>query len=204
MAPAPPERASGNRSQRPSYGPSGMEDHPLTDGHLSAVLGAADADRLAFISILALSGMRPDELRRLRVAHCGHGVFQVGAHVENHGPREVPIHSFPARTTIRLVRGRAGDAFLIRDGAESGPAPSPMQRQFDACLEAVGAVRLPPTIHGLRRWFVEKSLGAGQPPDTVATVVGAVHPHGARWRPEPTWGQRCACVEAVHLPRATL
>ncbi|HYI81885.1 MAG TPA: hypothetical protein VEX11_01595, partial [Acetobacteraceae bacterium] len=125
MAPAPPERASGNRSQRPSYGPSGMEDHPLTDGHLSAVLGAADADLLAFISILALSGMRPDELRRLRVAHCGHGVFQVGAHVENHGPREVPIHSALARTTIRLARGRAGDAFLIRDGAESGPAPSP-------------------------------------------------------------------------------
>ena len=137
-------------AQAPSSGPRGRTDHPLTDRHLAALLGGADADLLAVIAILALSGMRFDELRRLRAAQCGRGAFRVGECRANHGPREVPVHSALVRTTIRLTRGRAGDAFLIRDGAEFGPAPSPMQRQFGACLEAVGAVRRPPTIHGLR------------------------------------------------------
>jgi integrase len=179
-----------------------MEDHPLTDRHLSVALGAADAELLTVISILALSGMRFDELRRLRVAHCGDGAFRVGAHAENHGPREVPIHSALARTAIRLTRGRAGDAFLIRDGAEFERAPSPMQRQFDACREAVGVAGPSPTIHSIRPWFVLNALDAGQPPGTVAVVVGHVRPDDAR--PKPTWDQRCACVEAVRLPQATL
>jgi hypothetical protein len=108
------------------------------------------------------------------------------------------------RTTIRLTRGRAGDAFLIRDSGDFGRAPSPMQRRFGACRAAVEVFGPSPTIHGLRRWFVQKALGAGQPPDTIASVVGHARPGDARSRPEPTWGQRCACVEAVHLPRATL
>ena len=65
-------------AQAPSSGPRGREDRPLTDRHLAALLGAADADLLAAIAILALSGMRFDELRRLRVAHCGRGSFRVG------------------------------------------------------------------------------------------------------------------------------
>ncbi len=53
-------------AQTPLYGLRGTEDHPLTDRHLAALLGGADADLLAVIAILALSGMRCDELRRLR------------------------------------------------------------------------------------------------------------------------------------------
>ena len=202
MAQAPMERASGHRRQHLSYSLSGMEDHPPTDRHLSAVLGAADADLLTVISILALSGMRFGELRRLRVAHCDDGAFRISAHAENHGSRAVPIHSAPARTAIRLTRGRAGDAFLIHDGAESERAPSPMQRQIDACRGTVGVRGPSPTVHSIRPWFVLKALDAGQPPGTVAAVVG--HPHPDDARPNPTWDQRCACVEAVRLPPAIL
>jgi integrase len=143
-------------------------------------------------------------LRRLRVAQCGRGAFRVGERRANDGPRAVPVHSALVRTTIRLTGERAGGAFLIRDDAEFGRAPSPMQLRFDACRIAVGVVGPSLGIHGLRRWFEGAALEAGQPPDDVATVVGHARSDDGRLRPEPTWGQRCACVEAVHLPRATL
>ena len=187
----------------PSFGPRVRADHPLTDRHFAALLGAADADLLAAISILALSGMRLDELRRLRVAQCGRASFRVGECAANHGPREAPIHSALVGTVLRLTRGRAGDAFLIGDGAELGRAPSATERRFDACRETVGVVGSSPTIHGLRRWFVAAALESGQPPEAVAAVIGHVLRPGDA-RPKPTWGQRCACVEAVHLPWATL
>ena len=202
MAEAPPERASsGHRTQGFPNDIRGARDHPLTDRHLAALLGGADADLLAAISILALSGMRFDELRRLRVAQCGRGSFRVGECRANDGPREVPIHSVLAGTVLRLTRERAGDAFLIRDGADFGRAPSPMQRRFDACRTAVGVVGPSLTIHGLRRWFVGTALEAGQRPDVVAAVVGHFRPGDTQAK--PTWGQRCACVEAVELPKAT-
>ncbi len=137
-------------AQAPSSGPRGREDCPLTDRHLAALLGGADADLLAAISILALSGMRFDELRRLRVAQCGRGSFRVGECRANDGPREVPIHSALAGTVLRLARGRAGDALLIGDGAEFGRAPSATERRFDACRAAVGVVGPSLRIHGLR------------------------------------------------------
>jgi integrase len=171
------------------------------DGHLAALLGGADADLLAVISILSLSGMRLDELRRLRVAHCGRGSFRNAECAANLGPREVPVHSALAGTVLRLTRGRAGDAFLIGDGAHFGRAPSLTERRFDACRAAVGMAGPSLSIHGLRRWFVRTALDAEQSPDVVAAVIGHFRPGDAQ--PKPTWGQRCACVEAVQLPQAT-
>ena len=189
-------------AQAASSGPRGRADPPLTDRHLAALLGAADADLLAVVSILALSGMRLDELRRLRVAQCGRGFFRVGECAANLGSREVPVHSALAGTVLRLTRGRAGDAFLIGDGAEFGRAPSATERRFDACRETMDVVGSSPTIHGLRRWFVAAALESGQPPEAVAAVIGHILRPGDA-RPKPTLGQRCACVEAVQLPRAT-
>ena len=80
MVQAFPERASdGNKVRGPASGPRGRESHPLRDGHLLALLGAADPDLLAAISILALSGMRLAELRRLPVGQCGRGCGSAGA-----------------------------------------------------------------------------------------------------------------------------
>jgi integrase len=176
----------------------------MTDLHLSALLGVADADLLAVLSILALSGMRFAELRRLRVADCGRGAFRIAASAANLGPREVPIHGTLVRTTIRLTRGRAADAVLILDGAEVERAPSPMLRQYDACREAVGVVGPSLGIHGLRRWFVRKAVDGGQPAHAIATVVGHLRREDALSGPKPAWDRLCACVEAVRLPPATL
>ncbi len=203
MAQALPERASGANTHRDPFSrPRAAKDHPLTDGHLLAMFGAADPDLLAAISILALSGMRLAELRRLRVAQCGRGAFRVGACAANEGPREVPVHSALAGTVARLTRGRAKDAFLIAEGADFGQSPSALERRFDALWAAVGMGGPSPGIHGLRRWFVRTALEAEQAPDVVAAVVGHFRPGDAR--PKPTGGQRCACVDAVQLPLATL
>ena len=173
MAQAPPERASSGQWPRaPAPRPREAKDNPLTDGHLLALLGAADPDLRAAISILALSGMRLAELRRLRVGQCGRASFRVGECAANLGPREVPVHSALAGTVLRLTRGRAGDAFLIGDGADFGRAPSLTERRFDACRAAVGMAEPSPSIHGLRRWFVRTALDAEQPPDVVAAVIG--------------------------------
>jgi len=154
------------------------------------------------MSILALSGMRLGELRRLRVAQCGRGSFRVGECRANDGPREVPVHSALAETVARLTSGRAKDAFLIAEGADFGHTPSALERRFDALwAAAVGAVGPVPGIHGLRLWFVAAALEAGQPPDAIAAVVGLFRPE--QGRPMPTWGQRRACVEAVRLTKAT-
>lgn len=147
--------------------------------------------------------MRFAELRRLRVAHCCRSSFRVGGCRANDGPREVPIHSALSGTVLRLARGRAGDAFLIGDGADFGQVPSAAERRFDASRAAVGVVGPSLSIHGLRRWFVRTALDAEQAPDVVAAVVGHSRPP-VDARPKPTWGQRCACVEAVQLPLATL
>jgi hypothetical protein len=48
------------------------------DGHLAAVLGGADADILAAISLLALTRVRVAEPRRLRVAQHGSAALRVG------------------------------------------------------------------------------------------------------------------------------
>jgi integrase len=154
------------------------------------------------MSILALSGVRLAELRRLRVGQCGRGSFRVGECRANDGPREVPVHSALAVTVARLTGGRAKDAFLIAEGADFGQARSALERRFDALwAAAVGAVGPVPGIGGLRLWFVAAALEAGQPPDAIAAVVGLFRP-GEGARPKPAWGQRRACVEAVRLPKA--
>ena len=81
---------------------------------------------------------------------------------------------------------------------------STLERRFGALwAAAVGAAWRSPGIHGLRLWFVAAAPEAGQTPDAIAAVVGLFRP-GEGARPKPTWGQRCACVEAVRLPQATL
>ena len=79
-----------------------------------------------------------------------------------------------------------------------------MQRQYDACREAVGVVGPSLGIHSIRRWFVRKAVDGGQPAYTIATVIGHLRREDALSGPKPTWDRLCACVEAVHLPPATL
>ena len=117
MAQVPAEHSSdGNKARGPASGPRGGGDRPLTDGHLLALLGAADPDLHDAMLILALSGMRLAELRRLRVGQCGRGAFRVGGCAASDGARAVPVHTALAGTVLRLTSGRAGNAFVFAEG----------------------------------------------------------------------------------------
>ena len=51
MTQPPPERTiGGNKPRGCSAGPRGRDDHPLTEGHFAALLGAADPVLLAAIA----------------------------------------------------------------------------------------------------------------------------------------------------------
>ncbi len=181
MAQPPPERAiGGNKPRGCSTDPRGREDHPLTDGHLLALLGEADPALRDAIAVLALSGMRLAELRRLRVGQCGREAFRVAACAANGGPRAVPVHTALTETVARLTSGRAKDALLIAESAASEPSRPALERRFDG-LWAAAAGWPSPGIGALRLWFVGAALEAGQPPDAIAAVVGLFRPgEGAR------------------------
>jgi integrase len=170
------------------------------DGHLATVLygGAAQAV-LDALAILALSGMRFDELRRLRVADCRRGAFLVRASAANHGARNVPAHSALAATVARLTRARPAAPTLLSHAALAG-VPEALRRPFASSWNARPSGGPSLGAHGLRRWFVEKALDQGQPHWTVSAVIGHLPFDGARLWLAPTWSQRCACVESVSLP----
>jgi integrase len=157
--------------------------------------------------LLALSGLRFEELRRLRVVDCGRGALNVRACAANRGRRrEVPLHGALARIVIRLTKGRPANAFLFRDGAEIEGAPSLLLRRFDALRRTLGAAGPSCGIHSLRRWFVRTALEAEQPPQVVAAVIGQDYApgDGAPFEQRPRWGELCVCVARVRLPGAAL
>lgn len=190
---APPAPAAG-------AAPPTATDLPLMDGHLATVLhgGAAQAV-LDALTILALSGMRFDELRRLRVADCPRGAFLVRASAANHGARNVPVHSALAATVARLARARPAAATLLPHAALAG-VPEALRRAFASCWNARPAGGPWLGAHGVRRWFVEKALDQGQPDWAVSAVIGHVPFDAVRPWLGPTWRQRAACVESVSLP----
>jgi integrase len=174
------------------------------DGHLAAVLygGAAQAV-LDALAILALSGMRFDELRRLRVADCPRGAFLVRASAANHGARNVPIHSALAATVARLAGVRPAAATLLPPAALAG-VPEALGWSFASYWNARPSDGPSLSAHGVRRWFVGKALDQGQEAWVVSAVVGHVPFDATRPWLAPTWGQRCACVESVGLPLVEL
>ena len=155
----------------PSFGPRVRADHPLTDRNFVALLGAADADLLAAISILALSGMRLDELRRLRVAQCGRGAFRVGECAANHGP---PRGADPQRP--------GGDRAPLDQGTRGGRLPDRRRRRVRAGALGDGAAvrRVPPGNDGRGR-------AVARHPRPAAVVRG----RGLGVRAAARGGRRC-------------
>jgi integrase len=200
-----PTTASRKRPQRPSsFDPQGVAA-PLTDTVLKALIDGAAGDVFDAVMILALSGLRFEELRRLRVMDCSRGAFRIRGCAANGGRhREVPLHGALGNTIIRLTKGRPINAYLFQDGADAEGAPSLLLRRFDAYRETVGAAEASCAIHSLRRWFVRTALDADQTPEVVATVIGHEHAPSGDDHSEkrPRWGELCICVERVRLPRA--
>ncbi len=112
------------------------------DGHLTALLGGADADLLASISILARTRMRFAEPRRLRVAPGGSAALRVGGAV-----RVASMARRARRSSLRPASPATASASRDRIGWRPAIATGPHRPRVE-----VGATVTRPRPPCLLRW----------------------------------------------------
>lgn len=187
----------------PKRGLKGQKRTSLAWNHLSDVM-----------LIAALSGMRVEEIARLKVKDCQGDAFDIREAKTGAGVRRVPIHPDILPIVERLRADAQADTFLFPE-LNTPPPSSPLERSMP-WVKAFGRYRQSLGVHereegkrqartdfhSFRRWFITKAEQAGIPKDTIASVVGharegmtfGVYSGG------PSWEQRKACVGAVRLP----
>ena len=102
-------------------GRHGDEDRkrPFTDAEVSALLtGDAGAELADAMRVAALSGMRLEEVYRLRTADCVGDWFRVGRSKTTAGVRRVPVHPDLQAIVERRCKDKAPDAFLFPEPGE--------------------------------------------------------------------------------------
>lgn len=195
---------------------------PFTTDEVKALLsGDADPDLADLMRIAALSGLRLEEIGRLRVKDCVDAVFNIRRAKTPAGIRKVPIHP----DLVAIINRRTHDAetgeridsevFIFPDFPESGWDNSrtmAVSKRFATYRRAVGVDDLAPgqrrsrvEFHSFRRWFAHECEMAGQIETVVARVMG--HEKGlgltfglySQANPQDLMK---ACVESVKLPIA--
>jgi integrase len=162
--------------------------------------------------VAALSGMRIEEICRLRVQDCEGGTFRVVSGKTRSAIREVPVHpDLQSIVDHRMKHKDASDRLFSDVRGRGEKLSDPLSKQFGrysrklkVAVVVEGQRRSLVNFHSFRRWFVTMAEQAGQPPHTISALVG--HAEG---RPGMTLGvysagpsgkQLRACVEAVKLP----
>ena len=194
------------------------KERPFTDDEMRTLLaGPADALVADLMRMAALSGMRVDELCRLKVQDCDGDSFRIAKSKTTAGVRSVPIHSDLCAIVARRSAGKGLDTYLFDELADP-PAGSrrersmPAVKRFSRYTRALGVAvvlegkrRSLTNFHSFRRWFVTKAEHAGQPENIIASVVG--HKRQGMtlglYSGGPSADQFKTCVEAVKLPEAT-
>ncbi len=101
----PPKRTNGEKNKR-----------PFTREEMVALLtGNADQETADAIRLAALSGMRLEEIYRLKVADCTGGIFDVRQSKTDAGVRKVPIHSALALIVERRMNGKVSTDWLMHE-----------------------------------------------------------------------------------------
>lgn len=197
------------------------EPRPFTDDEVSRLLYPGKTDDpvlMDFILIAALSGMRREEIGRIRVRD----VDLLGLSIDlpraksKAGIRAVPIHPDLASLIARRVSDKAPNAWLFpelpddKEGRlaeradEVGKRFVTYRRGLGIEDMVSGEKRSRVDFHSFRRWFATKAEQAGIAPHIIAAVMGhktnregmtlSVYSGG------PSMEQRRACVEIVRLP----
>jgi integrase len=202
-----------------------FEDHEvarlLTSNHASPMLRDA-------VTILALSGMRVEELARMKVADLKDLAGPL-PYVALRGTktaaarRDVPIHKEALPIILRRADGKSADQFVFEE-LPTPPEGSAMERG-QAITKAFGRLRqrlgigeraegqrqASKDLHSLRRWHISKArdaLNAGATGFTMYTVADNVgHAKGglglsmtSHYAGRETLEAKTACVGAVKLP----
>jgi integrase len=206
--------------------PRSQGKRPFRDEEIKTLL-VADAPRYLTdaIRVAALSGMRVEEIARLKVRDCQGGLFEIHEAKTKAGERIVPIHSRLKELIARRVKGKKPGEYLF----DELPTPSPqsasersqkiskrftdLRRRIGLDDRIEGSRQARADFHSLRRWFIRKAGDAlqagvrGFSPWTIAQVVG--HEGGSlplamtmvKYRGEDSEGALRACVETVKLPK---
>jgi integrase len=208
----------------------GSHKRPLTDPEVAALVTSEHASPLLrdAVTLLALSGMRTEELARMKVGDLrdltGPVPFVALRGTKSTAARrEVPIHPTSLPIILRRIEGRGADAFLLAELAtpradSAMERGQPLTKAFGRLRKRLGidereegARQANVDLHGLRRWFIARARDAitagasGFTMYTVAEVVG--HQKGdlglsmtSRYAGRETMGAKVACVRAVRLP----
>lgn len=195
------------------------DKRPYTDDEVKRLLlGDTYATLHDMMRIAALSGMRINEIGRLRVADCVGDVFNIQQAKTSAGVRRVPIHPDLSALMERRTRGKADDAFLIEELSarkdHTGDRAAKASERFTAYRRALGIDERKEgqrqsniDFHSFRRWFVTKAEEAGQPPHIISAVVG--HAEGRQgmtlglYSGGPSDKQMREVVESVRFPPGT-
>jgi integrase len=201
---------------------------PFTDEEVLALLSGIDDGMLGDAIVFgALSGMRVEEIARLRAGDCRDGVMRVKAAKTAAGIRDIPVHPDLAPLLLKRIAGKSETEFLFHELTEPRPGSAmergqPITKRFVVARRRLGVdERIPGhrqsriDFHSFRRWFIKKARDAiyngatGFDQWTIADVVGHDReslPDGlamtmGRYPGASPLSSRRACVEAVQLPR---
>jgi integrase len=133
------------------------------------------------IKVLALSGMRADELANLKVRNCQKGVFQIiGAKGEQ--DRNVPIHSKLRKLIERRSSKKLPEEYLFNE------IPTPKNPKIERSQfltkhflryrrkirleERNGGRQSAIDLHSLRRYFASQADSAGHRKEDIERVMG--------------------------------
>lgn len=195
------------------------DKRPYADAEIVALLSGDTYSTLHdMMRIAALSGMRINEIGRLRIVDCVDGAFSITTAKTAAGVRRVPIHPALAAIIARRRAGKDGDAFLFdelsarRDhmgdrAAKASERFTAYRRGLGIDERKVGQRQSNVDFHSFRRWFATKAEQAGQPPHVISAVLGHVEGRQGMtlgtYSGGPSQDQMRAVVESIHLPRGT-
>lgn len=215
----------------PKIKPKGEDQkskRPFTDDEVLTLLrGITNPMVLDAVTVAALSGMRTEEIARMKVADCAGGMFRVTDAKTQAGIRSVPIHPDLRQLVARRTKRKKDDAYLFHELTDPPPGSAmergqgitkrfvAIRRQLGVDERLSGRRQSRIDFHSFRRWFIRKAIDAlhhgakGYDQWTIADVVGhdrettdaGLGMTMGRYPGAAPEAAKRACVEAVKLPR---
>jgi integrase len=197
---------------------------PYTDDELKVLLQGPGGDLIPLIKIGALSGLRLEEMYRLRVRDVADGFFLVRTGKTASAKRRVPVHKDLETLVAALGKGKEPGTYLVDPSApvteKTGIRSGAVSKSFGRYRQGLGVDERPNgkvksnvDFHSLRRWFIARARdgllkgATGYNAWTIAEVAG--HETGLTDTLKMTLGVYAgasgdealkACVAAVRLP----
>jgi len=209
---------------------SSAHKRPLSDTEVATLLTANHCPPMLrdALTLLALSGMRTEELARLRVSDLKDldrplPFIALRGTKTQAARRDVPIHPQALQVILGRVEGKAAGDYLLHElptppEGSARERGQPLTKAFGRLRKRLGIDEREPgarqanvDLHGLRRWFISKARDAlnggaqGWNLYTVAEIVG--HAKGdlglsmtSRYAGAESLEAKAKAVESVRLP----